>query len=88
MASVRGAYDSHLTCARFLRRQGGLIALAKREMASSGLTETEAPQCGDVGIISTSAGPMGAVRAGNLWALKAVDGLVLMPLPFLTAWSV
>lgn len=88
IAAIRGAYDSRLSCARFLRRQGGLLALARREMAAAGCVETAGPQCGDVGIVSTFAGPMGAIRAGSSWALKAVDGVAFMPSPFLIAWKV
>lgn len=88
LAAIRGAYDSRLSCARFLRRQGGLLALARREMDAAGLGETQAPRAGDVGIIETAIGPMGAIRAGSVWAVKTLDGVAFLETPHLAAWEI
>lgn len=88
LAAIRGAYDSRLSCARFLRRQGGLVELARREMGASGIGETAPPQPGDVGIIETTIGPMGAIRAVGVWAVKTLDGVSFLEAPQLAAWEI
>ena len=88
LAAVRGSYDSRLSCARLLRRQGGLLSLALREMAAAGFAEISAPRSGDVGIIETTIGPMGAIRAGSVWAVKSLDGVAFLEAPQLAAWEI
>lgn len=88
MAAARGSYSGRFSCARFLLQQGGLLALAEREMAVAGLARTKAPRSGDVGIVATTFGPMGAIRADSVWALKTLDGVVFVNPRLLAAWEV
>lgn len=87
-AELRGAYRSPLACRRLLRLGGGLLAVTSAEMRAAGLAGTAAPVLGDVGIIETAAGPMGAVCTGSAWALKTVEGIVLVPATPIMAWGV
>lgn len=87
--ALRGAYASRMSCARLLTRHGGLEALARRLMSAAGLPETAGDaRPGDVALVQTAIGPMGAICTGNSFALKSVDGVVVMPCTPIVAWSV
>lgn len=88
MTTIRGSYDSRVSCARLLRAHGGLVALARRGMANGGIAETEGARRGDVGLIGTNFGPMGAIRAASTWAVKSSDGVAFLDAPPLVIWRI
>jgi hypothetical protein len=85
---LRGAYADQRACARIVKRAGGLSALVSNAMAKAGLPETDAPGLGDVGTITAGGETMMAVCLGERWALKAKDGLAVIPATHLVAWSI
>jgi hypothetical protein len=85
---LRGTYDSALTCARILRDAGGLPALATQIAARAGLLTTDAPEAGDVGLVEFLNAPLLAICAGEKWAIKTKDGLVIVPATPAQAWIV
>lgn len=87
-ATVRGAYASRMACARLLAQHGGLEALARRLMSTAGLRETDAAKPGDVALVQTAIGPMGAICVGGAFAMKSIDGVVVMPSNPIVAWSI
>ncbi|GJD68745.1 hypothetical protein MMMDOFMJ_1669 [Methylobacterium gnaphalii] len=87
-ASLRGTYDTMLSCNRILAREGGLPALASRLAVAAGLTETATPRAGDVGVIETPIGPFLMVCLGDTWATKAKDGMAFAPTVPVKAWTV
>lgn len=87
-ARLRGTFRCALGSARIVRRGGGLVALVSEPMARHGLSETNAPGVGDVGIIMTVAGELAAICTGDAWAVKAKDGLAIVRAPVLNAWAI
>ncbi|KRE00085.1 hypothetical protein ASE63_08255 [Bosea sp. Root381] len=88
LVGVSARYRDELSCARLLRGEGGLLALARRVMSAAGLEETGVPVLGDVGLIDTAAGTMGALCLGDKWALKSLEGLAIIPATPLLAWRI
>ncbi|WP_420604468.1 DUF6950 family protein [Methylobacterium sp.] len=88
VARFRGTYSCARSCARALRREGGLPALASRIAVEAGLTETTAPSPGDVGVIETEHGPFMMLRTGHVWAWKTKTGVLFASAPALRAWAV
>ena len=85
---LRGTYASAGECARLLNRHGGFLALIPTAMERAGLLATDAPRPGDVGIVPTGKDWMMAICLGERWALKAKDGLAVIPSSLFLAWSV
>ncbi|ODN69558.1 DUF6950 family protein [Methylobrevis pamukkalensis] len=83
-APVRGTYDSALTCARLLRREGGLDRLVARLMAGAGFCPTDEhdlPGVGAVGVIGLPGrlfhqwGASATARTGSCSAGMASTGI-------------
>ncbi|NNM75069.1 DUF6950 family protein [Enterovirga aerilata] len=88
-AQLRGRYRTALGAERHLRRAGGLLPLARRLMAETGLPEAVEPVPGDVGVVMDRAGQIiMAIRDGQEWAAKADEGVLIEDLPMLAAWSI
>jgi len=76
MAQLRGRYRSRLGAARLIRRGGGLVRLWVEAL---GFGEAGLEQ-GDIGLIEVGGGLVGAIRTGIGWAMKDVDGgVVVLP---------
>jgi hypothetical protein len=73
-----------------MARTGGLQALWERIALRTGLPVTATPQLGDVGLIATRAGPVGAIVATNgICALRTQASITyLRPRAFLKTWTV
>lgn len=89
-ADLRGRYATAIGCARVLAREGGVLAVFARCVASVGLEPTTAPLEGDVGVVDaeTSKGreAVGAICTGPRWAILGRPGLIVAPFVPLTAW--
>ncbi|MBB3972787.1 hypothetical protein GGR24_001444 [Hansschlegelia beijingensis] len=81
-----------------MKREGGLVALVSRAAAAHGLSPTDAPGAGDVGVVRGAIEwrgrvlrpPTAAVCVGPArWALLTeARGVAIADLPVLSAWSV
>lgn len=90
-APLRGRYSTGAGALRHVDRGGGLEALVRRRFAAAGLSETAAPEPGDVGVIEAAATGMGlalAIRTANGWAAKSPAGVTVAAFPCRVAWSV
>lgn len=84
--SLRGSY-SDAEWPEIVEREGGLVALVGRLADGAGLSPTDAPGIGDIGVVETRIGPAGAIRTRRGWALKLDDGIVsARTLTVLAAW--
>ena len=77
-----------MACGRILHEAGGLPALAAHLAARAGLLTTDAPEAGDVGLVEFLNAPLLAICAGEKWAIKTKDGLVIVPAAPVQAWTV
>lgn len=87
-AVCRGQYHDLRSYARYVRKAGGFEQTVFHVMRLSGLPETQEPRLGDVGLVMTGNGPMGAIRLATGWALKTVDGIAIREFPAIAAWRV
>jgi hypothetical protein len=88
-ASLRGRYRTALGAMRHVRRLGGFEAMARSLMAGCGFTTTEAPQPGDVGLVTHPVvGPVFAIRCALGWAVKSPEGVAVDEYPVAVAWAV
>lgn len=92
-AAWRGRYRTALGCARVLKRNGGLMALASAGMESVGMAETSGPEAGDVGVLRVVT-PGGEGEAGGVcmgpgrWAVLGLSGLLVDGFEVVKAWRV
>ena len=91
-AAYLDRYTTKIGCARVVNRAGGLLALAHREFARAGMSGIEPSSAimGDVGCLSTEAGPALMIKAsGQRWAWKGGDTVQCgAEWPVLAAWRV
>jgi hypothetical protein len=95
-AEFRGKYASEFRCGLFLARRGGLLKVVGDVAASIGLSETDDPKRGDIGVIWAPALNMGRVKMeptsaiylGGNWARFSHLGLIVGDAKFISAWSV
>lgn len=85
-ARWRGRYRTARAAHRNLKN--GLVSVASESMASAGLSATDDPQPGDVGVVLTGQGQSLAIKTVTGWAGKAETGVVVAPFPVLAAWTV
>lgn len=84
----RGRYRTALGRERIVRRDGGLLAVMEAGASRAGLTATEDPATGDVGLIVCKGQSVAAICLGDRWAMKGA-GLVVSPADeVLMAWRV
>lgn len=85
----RGRYRSARECAKLSGYLRDPVKPFADCVAEIPLAETDAPRRGDVGVIDTGAGVVGAICLGDQWALRGEAGVVFgRPLRVLAAWSV
>lgn len=89
----RGRHRTPLAQARFLKRQGGVLAFVERQALAAGLLPCAAPRAGAVGVVQVS-GPdgrtclVGAISTGPQWAvLREPRGLIVSDPPALGVWA-
>lgn len=87
-AGLRGQYRSTATCLRLLRRRGGLSAIVCELMSCGRFEVSRSPALGDVGLIETAIGVMGAICLGESWAVKSAEGVAILPATPVKAWSI
>lgn len=92
-AGFRGRYRTELGARRILKREGGLLALASRQMDAAGLSAVDlgAIAAGDVGVVRAptpkgEAAHVGAVFTGVDWMVLGVRGLVFAGFIADAAW--
>lgn len=92
-ADFRGRYHTHIGALRILNREGGLLALAERQMTAAGLADVapDAVVAGDVAVVRAPRpdgrlAHVGAVFTGRLWSALGVTGLVAGPFIPDKAW--
>lgn len=89
-AGWRGRYRTAIGAARLLRREGGLLAIARQGM--TGFAETAHAVRGDVGVVrlETADGPraVGGVCAGAMWSAIHQGGLYVGPAEPVAVWAV
>lgn len=84
----RGRYHARIGWLRILSRDGGMLAVVERGAQIAGLSETTTPARGDIGVIETANGPVGAICLGERWAVASSRGLWVRRAACLKAWSV
>jgi hypothetical protein len=89
----RGRVKTSLGAARFLKRNGDLLAFSTLRAAACGLAPIDLAICGDVGVVEAhgvdgARVQAGAICAGRRWAVLATTGLLVAPMRPLAAWRV
>lgn len=92
LAPLRGRYTTARGCLCVMRRLGhaNLLSAAEAGATAAGL----APLCGDpvpgdIGVVdSITSGPVLALRCASGWAVPAVRGVRIAPLPLIKGWGV
>lgn len=88
-APFRGRYRTALGRERLLRRLGGMEVVMRDGAGRAGLSVTDDPRPGDVGLILHRGQFLAAICIGSTWAVQSSAGLTaLTPDRVLTAWSV
>lgn len=89
-AAFRGRYASEAEGLALAEAVGGVEAATAAGMAAAGLTPTDAPAAGDVGVITvfTLDGPVavGGIFTGRHWAFLSPGGVSLWPAEPIAAW--
>lgn len=87
-APWRGRYATRRGYLRHLKAGGGVTGVMTRGAEIAGLSETGEPRRGDIGVVESGTGPVGAICLGRRWATVGRNGIVVLPGPALKAWSV
>lgn len=87
-APIRGRYKTRLGCMRLATRNGGFVAFTRTLLGAAGLSETDDPKPGDVGVIETPLGPALGIKTHRGWAWKSKRGFMVVPAKHIAAWSV
>jgi hypothetical protein len=85
----RGSYHSARGAYRIIKHAGGIVAHTDHCMTAIGIAQSHGIQRGDVGIVETYAGLMGAIcLREDLWAIKTADGnsIAAAPFPVCAVW--
>lgn len=95
-APYRGKCSNQEEAAALIAREGGMVALAGRQLAVAGLRPTSAASHGDVGVVRTPDGhgglPMiGAIKWGDadkpLWMVLGEVRALVKKAEVIAAWS-
>jgi len=77
-AELRERYFDEAICEQLVAARGGLLRLVGDLAAGVGAARAADPGPGDIGVVIWTRRYFGAIRgASGVWAIKAVDGLVL-----------
>lgn len=89
-AGLRGTYGGPVSCARLVRRAGGLLALVGGRLDAIGLRRAAVPAEGVIGIVGAASGirQWGAIRAGGRWRVRIETGVIALRAAPLGMWSV
>lgn len=83
--SFRERYSTEAEAEALIAAAGSLVELVRPHMAF--LTQKEAPDDGDVGVIEVLGRQTGAVRAGDKWAFRTRAGIGFLDVPALIGWG-
>lgn len=85
----RGRFTTRLGWLRILKREGGLVAVMAKGAALAGLTETNEPKRGDVGVVRQRGGvDTACICLGSRWAFTDARGLGVRGGEPVKAWVV
>lgn len=84
----RGTYTGWFGAARIIHGAGSMAALIDRAVAPLGIERTATPKPGDIAVVQTPDGELGAIRVAAGFAMLATGGLVVARVPMIAAWSV
>lgn len=91
-ADVRGTYSDRASAEAMLESRGRLAGFVAHLAEACGLSPTEQPKDGDVGIIEMPKfGPTCGIMTRASWAFRSVNGLTwskAVPGRIIAAWSV
>ena len=87
-APWRGRYATRIGFLRHLKAGGGVEGVVSRGAAVAGLSETEEPQRGDIGVIDVGQGQTGAICLGSRWVTAGPRGVAVLTGPHTKAWRV
>lgn len=85
--TLRGRYRTRLGWVRIVKRAGGLVTLVDGMAVGAGMTRTDEPRPGDIGVVDIpGVGQAGAIKTQNGWAMKLDDGVSVGQPVMLAAW--
>lgn len=85
----RGRYATRIGWLRILKREGGIEAVIAKGAALVGLSETNEPRRGDIGIARQPNGDlMAGISLGERWASAGTRGLAVCLASPVRAWRV
>jgi len=86
-AEWNGRYQTALGLARIIKRRGGMVAHFDQCLAEIGISQTDAPTCGDIAVVDAPEGPAGAIMLGDGFSACLIGpGLSVRRLAVLAAW--
>lgn len=88
--SWRGSYRTERGAIRILKREGGAIALLDKALLPLGITRTDVPGRGDIGVIKTPEGAVGVIVLDGSTAALGRGGLMIRRIDLLrpvAAWA-
>lgn len=88
MRSLRGAYDSEAGALALVEQAGGLLALVDDLAGRAGLSRTDAPEPGDIGIVMSRDVAAAAIRGASRWSALSPRGIAGWRTAPLMAWRV
>lgn len=87
-AVFRGQYRSGVKAAENLADNGGIVEAVGKFFAGAGLTATNDPKPGDVGVVSMRRPTCAVYVGGGKWASKGRRGVTITIANPLAVWSV
>lgn len=81
----RDRYATEEEAEALIAEAGSLVELVRPQMRF--VTEKEAPEDGDVGVIEVMGRQTAAVRAGDKWAFRTEAGIGFVAAPALIVWG-
>lgn len=86
---LRGRYNSREEAEAVGRLAEGHVAAVGDCAARAGLSATDGPQRGDIGVLVVRGHEFAGLFLGDKWAMKSLDGLMILSKPkVLAAWAV
>ena len=84
----RGRYATRLGYLRHLKAGGGIAGVVARGADLAGLSRTDEPRRGDIGVIEDADGHRAAVCLGARWMTVGRKGVSVAPAKAVAAWRV
>ncbi len=84
----RGRYATRIGYLRHLKAGGGVAGVVARGADLAGLSRTDEPRRGDIGVIEATDGPTAAICLGSRWMTVGRKGVAVVTAGAVTAWGV